>query len=126
MKLMPASRAARQTCAAVASSESPPNDIAPSATLETLTPVLPRARMLRAHHPASALAIGSARERAFDPLQHFFFRCRNPTDAEEATGGAGNHLREADDLILQQAVLLVVELRGQRLDVRLPRLEQRA
>src|SRR5258708_2232168 len=125
MKLMPASRAARQTCAAVASSESPPNDIVPSATLETWTPVLPRARMGQAQHPAPVLAIGSARERAFDALQHFFFGCRDATDAEEATGGACDHLREADDLILQQAVLLVVELRGQRLDVRLPRLEQR-
>src|SRR3569623_2691873 len=113
MKLTPASRAARQTCADVASSESPPNDIAPSATLETMTPVLPRVRNTR-------LAV----ERGCDPREHLLLGSRDAADAEEAAGGARDHLREADDLVLEQAVLLVVELRGQRLDVRLPRLEQ--
>ena len=41
IRLTPASRAARQIDAEVASSASPPNDIAPSATRETLTPVGP-------------------------------------------------------------------------------------
>src|SRR5205814_384736 len=64
-----------------------------------------------------AVAETSAVESGFDPLQHLLLVLRDPPDAEETTGRRGDHLREADDLVLEQAVLLVVELRRERLDV---------
>src|SRR6186713_3112435 len=104
MKLTPASRAARQSWLAVASSASPPNDIVPSAMRDTLTPVLPRKRSI------SDRPVSSARERRIDAREHLLLRRRHLADAEEAARSSGDHLREPDDLVLEQLVLLVVEL----------------
>src|SRR6476646_9383067 len=111
MKLMPASRAAPQIWAAVASSESPPNDIARCAT--------PSPRFCRG-------SASSACKGGFDAMEDLLLRRRNLADAEEATRRGRDHLREPDDLVLEQLVLLVVELAGERLDIGLPGLDQAA
>ena len=67
---------------------------------------------------------GSARERGLDAVQRLLLGARHLAEAEQAAGRRRDHLREADDLVLEQPVLLVVELAGERLDVRLPRVEQ--
>ena len=50
-------------------------------------------------------------ERGFDAREDLLLGRRHLADAEEAAGGGRDHLREPDDLVLEQAVLLVVELR---------------
>src|ERR1043165_8936232 len=64
-------------------------------------------------------------ERGFDAVQALLLAARHLAEAEDAARRRRHHLREPDDLVLEQAVLLVVELARERLDVRLPRVEQR-
>src|SRR3977135_4477281 len=98
---MPASRAMRQIDAAVASSASLPNAIAPSAMREILTPVLPSCLI----DPASAL------ERGLDAVPPLPPGRRHLPEPEDPAGRRGDHLRDPDDLVLEQPALLVVELR---------------
>src|SRR5215475_2782296 len=120
IRLTPASRAARQIAAEVASSASPPNAIAPSAMLETLTPVAPSSLIAR---PASSHGDSSV-ERGLDAVEHLLLGGRHLAEAEDPAGRGRDQLGEPDDLVLEQPVLLVVELRRQRLDVGLPCGEQ--
>src|SRR5215211_6438832 len=96
---------------AAASSASPPNAIAPSEMRETLTPVRP------SNFTDDPRSTG---ERAFDPSEGLLLGARHFAEAEDAAGRRRDHLREADDLILEEAVLFVVELRRECLDIGLP------
>src|SRR5262245_56240043 len=57
-------------------------------------------------------------------MQDLLLGRRHLAEAEDAARGGRDQLGEPDDLVLEQAVLLVVELRRERLDVGLPRGEQ--
>src|SRR5438552_554868 len=141
IRLTPASRAARQIAAEAASSASPPNDIAPRAMRDTRTPVAPSRRVSiiaprssrgdflgpgsrGAPSPRSIDRPRSSMERRLDPVQHLLLARRHLAEAQDPARRGRDHLGEADDLVAEQPVLLVVELRRERLDVGLPRGEQ--